>query len=237
MSKPKIIEEIDNLKSGQENLTSQMAQKPSQTTENITYYVSPTGSDTNDGLTSGTAFKTIQYAIDKLPQIINHTVNINVAQGTYNEDVEIDGFVGEGGLNIIGGSSVSELYNVLGIVVKSSSLDMNIKGFNSIKAVGNSFSISNITRCNLSYCKASIADNVYACVACYYAIATISDCQFDNKGIAIRSSNCSTVYSSNNIGTGNTYGLQASSGGTICKNGTQPSGTTAEATSGGGVIR
>lgn len=55
----------------------------------ITYYVnSSSGNDLNDGLTSGTAFKTIQSAINKLKPIINAKVTINIAAvATYNENV------------------------------------------------------------------------------------------------------------------------------------------------------
>lgn len=68
----------------------------------ITFYVNASsGLDTNSGLTSGTAFKTIQYAISQLPQIINHSVNINVASGTYTEFVTLHGFVGLGTINLM----------------------------------------------------------------------------------------------------------------------------------------
>ena len=59
-------------------------------------YVSPTGSDNNDGLTLTSSFATIQKAVDSISYINNsaktrlqyHAV-INVASGTYNEKVNI----------------------------------------------------------------------------------------------------------------------------------------------------
>ena len=59
-------------------------------------YVSPTGSDSNDGLTLTSSFATIQKAVDSISYINNsaktrlqyHAV-INIASGTYNEKVNI----------------------------------------------------------------------------------------------------------------------------------------------------
>ena len=62
------------------------------TTANITLYVATTGSDANDGLTVPTAMLTIQAAINKLPNIINHAVVINVGAGTF-DGFSLDGRV------------------------------------------------------------------------------------------------------------------------------------------------
>lgn len=51
-----------------------------------TYYVSPTGLDTNNGLTSGAAFLTVQKAIDVISGTLDtstHQVTIQLADGTY----------------------------------------------------------------------------------------------------------------------------------------------------------
>lgn len=64
---------------------------------NLTYYVNAsTGLDTNTGLAAGTAFKTIQKAINILNKILegNAVVTINVAAGTYNESLTIRNFSG-----------------------------------------------------------------------------------------------------------------------------------------------
>jgi hypothetical protein len=56
-----------------------------ETTEEKTWYVNASsGSDTNDGTTAGTAFQTIQHAIDQLPPIIKHQQTIQLADGIYN---------------------------------------------------------------------------------------------------------------------------------------------------------
>lgn len=55
------------------------------TTTNITYYVATTGSDSNDGLTIGTPFRTIQHAIDLIPDRVIHDITINILDGDYQE--------------------------------------------------------------------------------------------------------------------------------------------------------
>lgn len=220
------------------DLESYLAESPTKTRADITYYVnSATGSDSNNGLTNGTAFKTIQYAINKLPQVVNHNVNINIAQGTYNEDVLVYGFVGKGNIGIAGGNSVSSLYKVSSLTIFGCVIPVTIIGVEATKTGGHAFVISNSLYSTIDKCKSSSIDTVYAGVALYGALATVSNSQFDNHGIGIRSSSSSTVYSNNNTGSGNTYGLVASSGGAVCKDGKQPSGTTAESTSSGGAIR
>ena len=64
---------------------------------NPTLYVDDTnGSDTNTGAAagSGNALKTIQAAIDKLPKNIKGTGTVNIAAGTYREQVTIEKFTG-----------------------------------------------------------------------------------------------------------------------------------------------
>jgi hypothetical protein len=64
---------------------------------NITLFVSTTGSDiTGDG-TSEKPFKTIGYAINTLPRDLGgYNANINIATGTYDEDLFLVG-IGQGG--------------------------------------------------------------------------------------------------------------------------------------------
>lgn len=60
------------------------------------------GSNDNDGLTTATAFKTLQYAIDQIPKFNNYSINI-VIQGTgitFVENVEVIGIMGAGRIGI-----------------------------------------------------------------------------------------------------------------------------------------
>jgi hypothetical protein len=74
-------------------------------TADRTYYVSPTGSDSNNGLTSGTPFATIQKAINTVASIdlTTYDVTIQLADGTYTGAAVINGtWVGSGTVTIKG---------------------------------------------------------------------------------------------------------------------------------------
>jgi len=89
------------------------AKTPYKTIANLTYYVATTGNNNNDGLTVGTPFLTIAKAISMIPQIVNHAVTINVAAGTYAEDVLIAGFSGSGSITLQGGTSLATAVNFI----------------------------------------------------------------------------------------------------------------------------
>ena len=97
----KLFTEISCMENSYSNLNTKVANLA--TTSAITYYISPNGSDDNDGLTSSSPFKTLQYALNKLPKRLDHEVTINVAAGTYTEStVHVSGFFGLGKLTING---------------------------------------------------------------------------------------------------------------------------------------
>jgi hypothetical protein len=118
--------------------------KPNKTSADINYYVSTTGSDSNDGLTAGTAFRTIQHALDSIPDIVLHHITINIADGTYRENVLFQYHIGT---NIItlAGSPNAILYGYLkavGIIGIAFEL-----GTITIKSYDNSDTTLHITSC------------------------------------------------------------------------------------------
>ncbi|MEK5399465.1 hypothetical protein [Paenibacillus sp. FSL K6-2859] len=119
---------------GQINSKASLATTPQQTTADITYYVRTDGNDNNTGLanTAAGAFKTINKAISMLPQIVNHAININVAAGTYAEDVVISGFIvqGTGGIVLKGAVSATTTHNILSATIRDSYGRVEIAGFN-----------------------------------------------------------------------------------------------------------
>ncbi|SHE66047.1 phage minor structural protein, N-terminal region [Seinonella peptonophila] len=84
--------------------------------ENITYYVNPvTGSDNNDGLATGTAFRSLQMAIDQIPEINEGVITINIASSsTLNEVIELKGKSGSGRIVIDFGNSTLNGYIRIG---------------------------------------------------------------------------------------------------------------------------
>lgn len=74
-------------------------------TASRTYYVATTGSDSNDGLTSGTAFLTTQKAVNVVLglDLSTYNVTIQVADGTYTGSTSVNApFVGSGTVTIRG---------------------------------------------------------------------------------------------------------------------------------------
>jgi hypothetical protein len=74
-------------------------------TEDFTIYVNgATGNDDNNGLTTDTAKRTIQAAVDVLPERLRCNVTIDIANGVYREEVKVTGITVEPGkcLAIVG---------------------------------------------------------------------------------------------------------------------------------------
>jgi hypothetical protein len=152
------------------------------TVSNITYYVnSSTGVDTNDGLTSGAAFKTIQHAVSLIPQVVNHNVVINLAAGTYAETVSLLGFVGHGGITISGGADTTAALNYI-----VTSIVFNMVGVcTEIKGVTSDYYVIQSTRVILSHCAASDASA--------YGLNVIAAKVFINVGVISNKSDAITT--------------------------------------------
>jgi hypothetical protein len=211
---------------------------PDTTTANLTYYVNTsTGSDVNDGLTSGTAFKTIQKAINILPQIINHTVTINLASGTYTETPIISGKIGNGSIAIIGDTVVSTTYTVNGMItITNNNIPVTIKGINIPITTGDACVYT--VRCihvGVYYCN-MLGANVNGIHAIASYIDATSNVISNKTTSAILADNGSRVFSNSNTGTGNNVGLYSYITAIIGIQGTQPSATTPLYKSIGGLI-
>lgn len=89
--------------------------------ENITLYVSPSGSDTTGTGTSASPFASINKAVSVLPRNLNgKTVTINVAAGTYSGSTAISGFCG--GRLCITGTYLSNVTLQSSLVVDTSAI-------------------------------------------------------------------------------------------------------------------
>jgi hypothetical protein len=108
------------------------------TTENDHFYVSKTGSDTAGDGTFDNPYLTITHALSTVPKIVNHSVTIDILEGSYSESIYILGFCGTGSLsvsgrtNVILGGTVSIMSNTLKAI--------NLNGIKSMSTSGNSLS-------------------------------------------------------------------------------------------------
>lgn len=207
---------------------------PHNTTGNITYYVRTDGNDSNNGSSndSAHAFLTIGKAISIIPQIINHAVTINVAAGTYNETVNIIGFYGKGTFTVAGIATCSvnniSVYSC-GMLIKLQTL--NITTITSTGITAYTCSDLQISSCTITASAAS-QDGIRF----DFSIGSAFGCTISNRNKAIHAVG-STFVSDLNGGTSNVIGLYSEYGSTLGKNSTQPSGSTAESSASGGVIR
>lgn len=226
------------VKYGDSDVGSALLERVKQTTKDITYYISTTGSYTNDGLTSGTSFKTIQHAIDSLPQVINHTVIINIASGTYSEAVTVSGFTGKGSLTINGGLNNTDAVNYIAsqFIIKNNACNVVISGMSANTTSVNAFSIAGNIYVQCIYCNCTVSSTSGGFVAFGGGFVGVKACIISNHGNGMFCGNGATIFSEVNSGTNNVTGLNTY-GGTIIKDDTQPSGTTAETSGGGGLIR
>ncbi|MZQ83605.1 hypothetical protein GQF01_15950 [Paenibacillus sp. 5J-6] len=210
-----------------ELLARQIYNVPQKTTANMTLYVDTVnGADNNDG-SVGKPFKTIMVAINNIPQIVNHTVTVNVAAGTYAEDVELKGFCGRGRLLINGANNVvSDSYVVNRFFVVSCSLAIFIIGFKATSTTLNNFHAQYSNHIVFDYCKTDVTASTIYAVRYDSSLGRVSNGVFSNKYGAITSSFSSNLYSQSNIGSGNIIGTESANGASVSIFGTYPIGTT-----------
>lgn len=206
---------------------------------NVTYYVNPSmGSDSNNGLTSGTPFKTIGNALSSLPRFILANITINLAPGTYNEDLWISSFFGEGQISIIGDTTVSSSYSVKSLVVKSCKCTVIIQGVNFTTTTANAITVVNSSYCYIDRC--NIVGSASSYVGIYTSSSssgTVIGTQISNRLITIFAERSTNLYCENNTGNGNITGYQSVTSSTLGYYGTIPTATISTSVYSGGVIR
>ncbi|WP_418302356.1 phage tail protein [Lysinibacillus fusiformis] len=196
-----------------------------------TYYVDGTlgTDDPNFGLGTGAkAFKTINYALSRLTKFNTKEVTINVANGVYNENVNIDGFIGAN-IRLIGTSSGTILNNLyVSNCGRFAGQNFQVKTTIDIRAV-NQFSLFACGKTD-----ASTSDGLYVLAS----IGMVSAGAFSNctgSAAGIRVGNNSVIYIEAIAGSGNAVGIHCS-GSIVRKNGSTITGTTAQTVTGGGQI-
>jgi hypothetical protein len=228
------------LKEQEEKITdtvSLVSIRPAMTTADITYYVNAsTGNDNNNGLTSGTAFKTIQKAISLIPQVVNHGITINVAAGTYNESVAIRGFTGSGVLRVNGDTVVSTSRTIVALTIDGCSCYVGVTGFNITTTSTPGVSASRCQDVTLNYVNVVSAVTAQPGVYAWASLIRLMNCVISNRARAVEIGFNSLVQSTANSGSGNTVGLSVAGASVLAKSGTQPTGTTPEYVGLGGLI-
>ncbi len=226
-----------------------------KTTGSITIYVDAVNGDDNNPGTQSQPLKTIGTAVGKITSLIidnAHTVTIQLAPGTYVENVRITNLHGAGAFYLRGGSNLEEadsyvidgwvrfngctcITHIFGIKVLGSSDLAGAILFSSCHA-------GRVTSCKVDKTGRINSTNNYGIHVGTYSLVFAGNNDISNItgggniNAAIQCFETSRVLSLNNTGSNNSVGLRTNAG-TIMKSGSQPSGTTAEYAASGGVIR
>jgi hypothetical protein len=132
----------------------------------LTYYVSTTGSDSNDGLTPATPFRHIMYAKDQMMRWNNRGTEFTIqcADGTYEERVILPTINGSGYANLVGNDSnpqnviiwdnVGSSGNTAAVTVVGENYRIHGIKFISQQGVGLSITIGTcyVWNCEFGYC-------------------------------------------------------------------------------------
>lgn len=203
-------------------------------------YVSTTGSDTTGTGESTAPYKTITYALSKVPRDLGgYTATVNVADGTYNESVNITGY--NGGYLYIkrnGAQELNNLCNIKSISVQYCS-NVSVVGFNLTNTEGTSVFAKMCEFVNVVYCQSivtTVSDEVSFNFD-YVSVGRISGCRSLSHNMCLRSYQ-SNVFSQNwSDDSWGTYGIFTDGGGCVTKGNTfQPRGLVANEVTPGGSI-
>lgn len=223
----------------QEVATTKVNKQELYTTANITYYVATTGSNSNNGLTAGSPFQTIVYALSKVPKNVRHTVTINVASGTYNETIYVTGHYGNGSINILGGVDLATSVNfkVNKIDLTRNTCYVHVRGFEVTNTIDHSAVSEACLKVLFQFITTIGSTTSYNGFYIDSSKVRIDNCVASNKSSALYALDNSDVFSYNwTVGSGNTTGISARNGAKIAKLGTQPQGTISENVANGGII-
>lgn len=210
-------------------------QQSSGLTSSTVLHVSTSGSDNTGNGTSASPYATITKALNAIPKNLNgYTATINIAAGTYYEDITIGGYIG-GNIVLSGTSgddvSISSLRIVETDFVQISNIQLTITGgaTNGALFVRNS-SLAAWTTITLSgeasrgiHCP--LGGNVY-----------VSSAVISNKTDAVYAEQYSNVHVSTLSGNSNTTGIRANNGGKVTYGSNSLGATVATATAAGGRI-
>jgi hypothetical protein len=202
-----------------------------KTSGDITYYVSPTGSDTTGDGTSAKPFATISKCINILPQVINHVITIQLAIGSYTDTIRTAGFLGSGYIIIKGDNTsltTASNYIINGrISLIKNTCEIQFIGISSKSTISYNCPLVSY-HCNFIYFDKCVFDgtplmssNENNGIYFYNTRAVAVGCSFNNFKTSLNSGRCiyadytSNVFFWNTSGTNNDTGYASYSGSKI----------------------
>lgn len=193
---------------------------PHSTTGDVTYYVRTDGSDSNTGLgdSVGGAFLTIGKAVSMIPQVVNHVVTVNVAAGTYDETVLIQGYFGRGSITLQGASNTNDSanYSVVAIYVFNCANRVFINGFRLTTPANYPLYTLCSVFVDVRYCSTVVESGTYGFTINSSGLLSLNGCLISNRLAAVFCQG-GTVYCYDISGTGNSYSYDIYGPGIIVK--------------------
>lgn len=207
-------------------------------TSNIILYVSTTGSDTTGDGTAARPFKAIQHAIDIIPKDLRgYSAIINVANGTYNEDIRILGFYGgEIYIRTSTPTTLSQNTKINTKYVKNCNAYVSVEGFQLLGT--QDMTAISIFCTHVHFEALTLATTPATGIGIFIAetnLARIYNCNVNGRNHAVRFNN-SSGYITSCSGTSNNIGMYASSASIVHVSGTVISATTQLGQENGGVF-
>ena len=193
----------------------------------IMVYVATTGCDTTGDGTSENPYKTITYALSQVPKVLGgYTATVNVADGIYNESVNIAGY--KSGYLVIkrkGTQELNTLCNIKNIRAEFCG-NISISGLNFTNTDGTSVYANVCEFIDIEFCQsivATVSDETSFYFSCV-SVGRIINCKSLNHDICLRSY-LSNVISHNWVESlGKSYGILSEGGRVTSGNIFQPKG-------------
>lgn len=191
--------------------------------------------------------ESITELLSSIPKHIAKNTQINVAKGTYNEDVRFEGFTGHGTLIlnldpgvVINGRIMAYGCNYVQIIGNGAKYNHTLETENAIYVrFTKFFSVDTLK----IYGRGITGNAIESKTGVYFtdgSAGRVADCTISNftatEGVAVRANYCSQVYCVNNIGDGNAIGYQSARASLIGGYGTVPKATTPTQTVYGGFL-
>ena len=221
-----------------------MAFKVTKTTENIEYHVSMTGNDNNSGSASN-PFRTIAKAVSMIPDVIgeDNSFIITIGNGSWNENISISNKTVNGNLEVRGSTEDTENHSVNLCTFNNITGHLTVRN---IYARTTSSVAFRFNRCTYAFCTNVMAlgdpngdtssEGYHGLLADYGSNVLVSGSEFSNKRYGIRVNYLSKIFSDNNRGTGNVFGIGARWGGQMHVRLNQPTGSTNRSVDSSGLI-
>ena len=185
---------------------------------------------------NGQMFKTIQEAINSIKKYVLYDTKIKIEcdPGTYNEEIKLGGYYGGGTIEINTNKSAISLQS---IILEKCNIEITLNNLTLTSTTNHSIAIADCNDSIISYCGIGGNTPSNSGIFVMNSNVIIKNTSISGKYCGIVAYENSNIYSNSNTGSGNYIGLNVGSNSVIGKNGTQPSGTTMETISGGGIIR